>query len=178
MPGGEMRFAEQHKNRGAGMALANLGDLGGSVPVSRPDFPQVFARHAVEAIYAFGMIAGGSQQFVERSPVITPVEIEADALPKFALVNFAPPPLVENVLVAREDGFNAQHHRTPAGQRALLYYRRRIALGRRQSVVIADQHHVGSLHCILKLWRVEKRVVGAEGVAIFAKVFAPVVRVL
>ena len=139
-----MRFAEQHEDDRIGMALANLGDLGGRVAVARADFAQVFARHAIQPIDRFGVIARGGQQFVKRRPVVSPVEVEADALAQFALVNFAPPPFVEDVLVAGENGFDSEHDGPVAGQRALLDQRRGIALGRGQSVVIADQDDVGS----------------------------------
>jgi hypothetical protein len=110
MAGREMRLAEQHENDGVGMALADFGDLGRSVTVAGADLAQVFARHAVQAVDGFGVIARGDEQFVKRSPVVAPVEVEADALAEFALVDFAAPPFVENVLVAGENGFDTEHH--------------------------------------------------------------------
>ena len=107
--------------------------------IAGADLAQVFARHAIQTVDGFGVIAGRRQQFVERRPVVSPVEIEADALAQFALVNLAPPPFFENVLVAGEDGFHAQHDRPVAGQRALLDQRRGVTLGRGQGMVVADQ---------------------------------------
>jgi DNA-binding transcriptional regulator YhcF (GntR family) len=43
------------------------------------------------------------------------------------------------VLVAGEDGFDAEHHRTVSSQRALLDQRGGIALRRGQGMVVADQ---------------------------------------
>ena len=50
MSRGEVRFAEQHEDHGVGMALADLGNLGGGVTVAGSDLAQVFARHAIETI--------------------------------------------------------------------------------------------------------------------------------
>ena len=115
MSGSEVRFSEQHEDHGIGMALADLGDLGRSVTVAGADLAQVFAGHAIETVDAFAVVAGRYQQFVERSPVVSPVEIEADALAQFALVDFAAPPFVENVLIAGEDGFDSEHDRAISG---------------------------------------------------------------
>src|ERR1035441_10590106 len=93
------------------------------------DFAQVFARHAVESVDGLGVIARGDQQLVEWGPIVSPVEVEADALAELALVDFAAPPFVENVLVAGEDGFDSQHDRAVPGQGALLDQRGSIALG-------------------------------------------------
>src|SRR2546425_468422 len=111
----EVGFTEQNKDHGIGMPLANLSDLGGSVPVTGTNLAQVFARHAVQTVNRLRVVAGRNQHFVERSPVVAPVDIEADALAQFALVNFATPPFIENVLITREDGFDSQHHGTIAG---------------------------------------------------------------
>ena len=111
MSGSEVRFAEQHEDHGIGMALADLGDLCRSVTVARTDLAQVFTGHAIEAVDAFAVVACGHQQFVEWSPVISPIEIEADALAQFVLADFATPPFVEDVLIAGEDGFDSEHDR-------------------------------------------------------------------
>src|ERR1700722_1012647 len=115
MSGREMRLAEQDKDHGIGMALPNFRDLRGGMAVAGPNLAQIFTRHAVEAVKRFGMVAGRDQQFVERVPVVSPVEVEADALAKFLLVDFAPPPNVENVLIAREDRFHAKDDRAVTG---------------------------------------------------------------
>jgi hypothetical protein len=57
---------------------------------------------------------------VKRSPIVTPVEIETDALAEFAFVDFAPPPLIENVLIAGEDSFNTKHDGAIGDKCALL----------------------------------------------------------
>ena len=102
------------------MALANLGKLGGGMTIAGTDFPQIFAGHAIEAVNALAMVACGDEQFVKWSPIVSPVKIEADALPQFVFINFAAPPFVENVLVAGENGFDAQHQGTVSSQCALL----------------------------------------------------------
>ena len=137
------------------MALADFGDLGGGMTVTRADLAQIFAGHAVETVDSFRVIARGDQQFVKRRPVVSPVEVEADALAEFTFVDIAAPPFVEDVLVAGEDGFDSQHHRTVTGQRALLDQGCGMALRGRQRVVVADEHDVGGLQSALNLLRIE-----------------------
>src|SRR5208282_4013916 len=105
MSGSEVGFAEENEDHCLGMELANLGNLGGSMAIACANFAQAFARHAIEAIDRLAMIARRDQQLVERSPVVSPVEIETDTLAKFGLINFATPPFFEDVLVSGEDGF-------------------------------------------------------------------------
>src|ERR1700733_5561890 len=104
MPGSEMRLAKQHEDHRVGMTQASFGDFRSGVTVAGANFAQIVARHAVKAVESFAVIARGHQQVVKRSAVVSPVEIEADALAKFVLVNFAAPPLVEDVLVAGING--------------------------------------------------------------------------
>src|SRR5690349_8736845 len=115
-----MRFAEENEDYSVRMPLANLGNLHGGVTVAGSDLAQVFARHAIESVKRFGMVASRDQQFVERHPVVAPFDVEADALSQFGLVDLATPPFVENVLVTGEDGLNPEHDRTVARQCALL----------------------------------------------------------
>src|ERR1700689_5409702 len=125
----QVRFAEQDEDHGIGMALTDLTNLGGSVTVAGANLAQVFTRHAIEAVNRFSVVAGRYQQFVEGSPVIAPVEIEADALAEFAFVDFAAPPFFEDVLVAGKDGFDSEHDRAISRQGALLEERCGVALG-------------------------------------------------
>src|ERR1700733_8706596 len=138
-----MRFSEKHEDNGVGMALADLNDLGGSVTIAGTNPAQILARHAVEAVDCLGVIARGYEQFVKRAPVISPVEGEADALPKLLLVNFSPPPFVEDVLIAGEDGLHSENYGTVADHRALLQQRRSMALCGRQGMVVTHEHHIG-----------------------------------
>ena len=115
-----MRLAEQHEDHGIGMALADFGDLCGGVTIAGSDFPQVFAGHTIKTVKTFAVVAGGDQQLVERSPVVSPIEVEADALAQFGLINFAAPPLLENVLVAGKDGLDSEHDWAISGEGALL----------------------------------------------------------
>src|SRR2546423_11191355 len=116
----EMRFAKQHEDHGIRMMLPNFGDFGGSVPVASPNLSQIFSRHAVQAIKRVGVVACGDKQLVKRIPVVSPVQVETDALAKFILLNIPAPPFIKNVLVAGEDGFDAQNYRTIAHERTLL----------------------------------------------------------
>src|ERR1700678_2744377 len=160
------------------MTLANLCDLGRGVTIAGSDFAQTFPGHAVEAVNGLAVIAGRDQQFMEGRPIIAPIEIETNALAQFVLVDFAAPPLVEDVLIAGEDGFNAKYDRAVSGQGTLLEERRGIALGAGQRVVVADQNHVGGMQSILHLLGVKQRIVAAEGLAELAQVFAAAWRIL
>ena len=173
-----MRLAEQHEDHGVGMALADFGDLGGGMAVAGADLAQIFARHAVQAVDRFGMIARGDQQFVKWGPVVSPIEVEADALAEFALVDFAAPPFVENVLVASENGFDSEHHGAIPSQRPLLNQRCGVALRGGQRVVVADQDDIGGAQSFLHLLGIEQRIVAAKCLVEFAKIFSAVVRIL
>ena len=45
-------------------------------------------------------------------------------------------------------------------------------------MVVADQNYVGRMQSVLKLFRVEKRIVAAEGLGKLAKILAAAVRIL
>ena len=144
MSGREVRLAEQHHDDRMGMALPDLGQLVDGVTIARADLAQIFPRHAVQTVDGVGVLARGHQQFVERRPVVAPVEIEANALLQFFGVNLAPPPFIEDVLVAGEDGFESQHHGTVSGLGALFEQSRGKALRGRQRVIVADENDVGA----------------------------------
>src|SRR5580700_1660472 len=90
------------------MMLANFGNFFGGVAVARSDFAQIFARHAIESVDGCAMIARGREQFVEWGPVVSPIKFEANTLAQFVFFNFAVVPLVQDVLVARENCFDSQ----------------------------------------------------------------------
>ena len=111
------------------------------------------------------MLARGHQQFVEWRPVIAPVEVEANALLQLFRVNLAPPPFIEDVLVAGENCFQAQHHGAVSRLGAFFEQSRGETLGGRQSVVIADENGVGFAHAGAQFLPVDDRFVGAESLA-------------
>ena len=88
------------------------------------------------------MVPRGDEQFVKRSPIVSPVEFEADALPQFRLVNFTAEPFVENVLVAGEDGFDSEHYRAMMAAE-LAKQRGQVALRIGQGMVVAHQNDSG-----------------------------------
>src|ERR1043166_5043526 len=102
------------------MALPNLSDLVRSVSVTRANLPQVFTRHTIQSVNTLGMIACSHQQFIEGLPIISPVKIETNAFTQLVLINLAPPPFIQNVLIAGKNCFDAQHYRTPTIQSPLL----------------------------------------------------------
>ena len=119
----EMGFAKQHHDDRIGMALPDLGQFVDGMAIARADLAQIFARHAIQPIDGVGVLARGHQQFVERRPVVAPVEVEANALLQFFGVNLAPPPFIEDVLVAGENGFETQDHGAVSGLGAFFEQR-------------------------------------------------------
>ena len=126
-----------------GMTLPDLGHLVRGMTIARSDLAQVLSRHAIQPVDCLAMFARRHQQIVERRPVVSPVEIEANSLPEFLCINLAPPPFVEDVLVAREDGFDSKNHRPIPRLGALLQQSCGKTLRRRQGMVVADEHDVG-----------------------------------
>ena len=173
-----MGLAEKYEDDGVGMAFADFRDFGGGVAVARSNLAQVFARHAVQAVEGFSVIARGNQQVVKGCPIVSPVKVEPDALAKFVLVDFAAPPFIEDVLVASEDRFDAEHDGAVAGQGALLEQRGGVALGRGQGVVVADKNYIGLSESGLNLFGVQQRVVIAKSLIKLAKIFTAAVRIL
>ena len=83
-----------------------------------PIFPEILAGHAIEAVNRFGVLASRDKKFIKGRPVVSPLGIEADAGAQFFGADFAAPPLVEDVLIARIDGFDAKNNRAVAGKGA------------------------------------------------------------
>ena len=126
-----MRLAEQHEDHSVRMALPDLGDLVRGMAIAGADLAQILARHAIQPVERFAVIPRSDEQFVERRPIVSPIEIEADALPQFGFINFAPPPFVENVLIAGKDGLDSEDNWPIASQRALLDQRGGVDVARR-----------------------------------------------
>src|SRR3954466_14813119 len=94
------------------MPLPDLGQFVRGVTVACSDLAQILARHAVQSVDCVAMLARCHQQVVERRPVVSPVEIEANTLLQFFGVNLTAPPFIEDVLVAGENCFQAQYYGT------------------------------------------------------------------
>src|SRR5580765_8241803 len=82
------------------------------------------------------------------------------------------------MLVARENGFDSQNNFAISGESTLLNQRCGVALGGRQSVVVADENDVGRVDSGLNLLGIEHRLVVTIRFVKFAQVFAAVVRIL
>jgi hypothetical protein len=162
MSGREVGLAEEHEDHRAGVALADFGNLDAGMTIARADLAQILAGHAIQAVQAFGMITRGHQQFVEGIPVVSPIEVETDALAKFVFIDFTTPPFVKNMLVANEDSLHSEHHGPVSSQSPLFDQRCGVTLGGGKSVIIADQDNIRRPHRILNLLAVEKRIVAAE----------------
>src|SRR5208282_6106546 len=153
------------------MAAAEFGDFVGGVPVSRSNFAQVLARHAIEAVSGGTIIAGGGEQFVKRSPVVSPVEFETDALAELSLVNLTAKPLVQNVLVAGKNCFHSEHNRAVMAAQ-VAKQRGKIALGIGQRMVVADQNNSGPGNFAADIARRDHFLVAAVGLAKVAQILA------
>ena len=110
VPGREMGFSKKDKNDCIGMAFSNLSHLVDGVTIARANLAEIFPRHAIKAVDGFAMLTRGYQQIVERRPVISPIEIKANALPEFLFIDFAAPPLVEDMLIAGKDRLDSQNN--------------------------------------------------------------------
>jgi len=84
-----MRLAEQRNDERVRMAAAELGNLVGGVAITGSDLAQVFARHAIQPVDGGATVTGGGEQFEKWSPIVSPIEFEADALAQLGFVNFA-----------------------------------------------------------------------------------------
>src|SRR5579871_1262779 len=137
------------------MALPDFGKLRGGMAVACADFSKILSRHAIQAIERLAMITRRDQKVVEGSPIVSPIEIEACALTKFRLVNLAAPPLIEDMLIAGKNGFDAENHGTIADHRSLLEDRCRVTLRGAQRVVVANQDNVGRTQTFAELIEIE-----------------------
>src|ERR1700722_8243699 len=138
----EVRLAEKDKDQTVRMIMTEFGDLIGGVAIASADFSQIFARHAIEPINEGAALAGGGKQFVEGSPVVSPVEFETHALTQFIFFDLAAQPLVEDVLIAREDSFDAQYDGSLM-KIEIAQQRSQIVLRIGQSVIVAHQNSTG-----------------------------------
>ena len=174
----KMRLPEQHKDHRIRMASPHLHDFCAGVAISQSNSSQVVSRHAIETVECLGVVPGGRQDLTEGSPIVPPVKVEANPLTQFVLVNLAPPPLVQNVLVAREDGLHPKYDGPVARERTLFDSSGGVALCRRKSVIVADENDVGFLYRLTELLWIENAIVLPKGLAEFPKIFASVMRVL
>src|ERR1035441_8908957 len=171
MLGREVRLAEQHDDERAGMPAAEFGNLVGGVAVTGANFAQIFARHAIKAIDGCAVVAGGGEQFVKRSPVVSPVEFETDALAQFVFGNLGAEPFVENMLVAGKNGFDSQHYGALVEFR-IAEDRGEIALRVGQGVVVSDQNDSSVGDLVADIAGGENLLVGAVSLAKVAEIFA------
>src|SRR5215469_3411538 len=148
------------------------------MPVARPNFSQILPRHAVQTVKTVAVIASGQQKFVERGPIVSPIEIEAHALPKLRFLDFPPPPFVNNVLIAGKNGLEPENHWPIFVESSPLDERCGKALGCRQTVIIADQNNIRRTDCGLDLLAIEHGFVSFESLVEFAEIFAAIVRIL
>jgi len=138
MLGREVRLTEEDQDERVGMLLAESAILSRRAGRGLQSCAGLRG-HAIEPIDIGAEIARGGQQFVKWSPVVTPVEFEAYALPQFVFFNFALDPFVEDVLVAGKNGLDAQHYRALV-KFVVVKERGDIALRIGQGMIVADQN--------------------------------------
>jgi hypothetical protein len=166
MPGSEVRFAEQYKDRGFGMPLANLGDLGGGVAITRADFAQVFARHAVEAIDRLRHDRG------PRPAIRKTTSSRSPSRDRSGCAGEVRPRQFRAATILREcAGRGRRWFRRPAppvGRQPARAAQPKSphSVGPQAGRDNRRSNHVGSMHCIVNLVAIQKRIVGAEGVAV------------
>src|SRR5207244_1875309 len=178
MSGSEMRFTKQNQNRGVRMRSTNLTNFVSRVSIPHADLTQVFTRHTVETVDAFGMLARRDQQFVKWRPIIAPVEIETNALPQFCFSNFAMPPFVKYVLVSGKNGFHAKDYRTISGKRPRLQQSRGKLLRGWKGVIIANQNNIRCGDRRNEFIPIDHRLIGPECAGVVLKILAPPVVVV
>src|SRR5260370_31508619 len=171
MLGREVRLPKKNQYQRVGMTLAELGYLVGGVAVAGSDLAQIFAGHAIEPVDGGAVVAGGGKQLVKWSPIVAPVEVEPDALAQLVFVNLAASPFVENVLVARKNGFDSQHYMALA-EFGIAEERGQIALRVGQGMVVADQNDSGFRGFATHIARGQNFLVGAVRLAELAKIIA------
>jgi hypothetical protein len=141
------------------------------VPIASADLTEIFARHAIEPVNESVTVAGGREQFVKWSPVISPIEFETNALPQFGFVNLAARPFVQDVLVAGKNRFHAEHD-WPLSKFRAAEQRGYGALRVGQGMIVTDQNDSsGGNGSVNIAWR-KYFFVGAVRLAKIAQVFA------
>ena len=129
------------------MPLAGFLNFVDRVPIARANAPQIFAGHTVQGVNGIAMIAPATQKLEDRVPIVSPFHVETDSPSELVGINFAAPPLIENVLVARENGFQPQNNRTVPGLAALFEKLGSKVLRVWESMIIADQDDVCTSDC-------------------------------
>ena len=124
------------------------------------------------------MLARSQQQFVKWLPIVAPIDIKSNALTEFCFTNFAAPPFVENVLIARKNRFHTQNHGPVAGLCAFFQQSRSKTLRSRQRMIIANQQNIGAVHERVELLPIENGLIGAVSLGEVPKIFATSVMIL
>jgi hypothetical protein len=146
MRGREMRLTEQHQDDRLRMAFANFLNFVGSMPITRADAPEIFPRHAIQAVNGFAMVSAASQQLKNRFPIVTPLGIEPDSPAKLIRIDFTAPPLIQDALVASENRFQAEDNRTVARLDTLFKKFGGEVLRVGQGVVVAYEENICALN--------------------------------
>src|ERR1700733_8011421 len=107
----KMRFSEEHQNQRVWMAISYLRNLVGRMAIASANLPQVLARHAVKPVNPGALLARGRKNVKEGSPVVSPIQVEANTLAKLALVDLSAQPLIDDMLISGKNRFHSQHQR-------------------------------------------------------------------
>src|SRR5689334_13995073 len=120
------------------------------------------------------MLAGSGQQFKNRSPVISPLRIKTDAPAQGGGIDFAAPPLVKDVLIAGEDGFQPEDYGAVSGLGSGFQKFAGEVLRVRQSVIVAQQNNIRGLDTCIEFRGVENPFVRPKGLVVLAQIFPAV----
>src|SRR5438045_1274743 len=123
------------------MLGSHLANFCRCMAIARRDPAEVMARHAIESVDSLGMFAPADQQLIKRCPVVSPLAVKAQPPPEFGLADFAPPPFIQNSLIAGEHCLDAENNF--AAMRLLLDQLSRESLGRRKCMIVAGEQYVG-----------------------------------
>jgi hypothetical protein len=146
------------------------------VAIAGADAAHVLARRAVQSINAGASGASTLEQFAEGLPIVSPIEFEANARPKFVAIDFALLPFVKDVLVASDDGLYAEDDGL-SGCGEFLDQSGGELLGCGQRVIISNQNDVASSEPLFEIANFQNSAVSLEGFAVIAKVLASAFRV-
>src|SRR5215467_4005396 len=104
--------------------------------------------------------------------------MKTDSFSQFVFADLAPPPFVENMLVARKDRLESQNNRTFTIERAALKQRPCKTLAGGQGVIVANQHQVGALDFFVNLIEFDNGLIGAVCLTEIPQILAAAVGVI
>src|SRR6201989_1191679 len=109
MIGRQMRFFTQHHYYGLGICRPKFSNLHRCMPVAGPDTAHVLSRGAIQPVDFCAGFPGSFEKFAKGPPIVTPVAFKANTVAQFIGIDVAVLPLIEDMLVTRNDGLDSQY---------------------------------------------------------------------